>query len=138
MIDIPVQEKRSLITIRNLVKSFDGRVVLKNINLEIYKGETLVLMGGSGSGKSTLLRIMTGGITPDSGEVHYAGKEMGSMSRDEKDQVKRRFGMSFQHSALLDFLTVEENVCLPLIEHTKLDAKIICIIARMKLNLVGL
>ena len=138
MIDIPVQEKRSLITIRNLVKSFDGRVVLKNINLEIYKGETLVLMGGSGSGKSMLLRIMTGGITPDSGEVHYAGKEMGSMSRDEKDQVKRRFGMSFQHSALLDFLTVEENVCLPLIEHTKLDAKIISIIARMKLNLVGL
>src|SRR5262245_39649253 len=126
------------IKIENLEKIFGNRKVLDNINFEIYKGETFVIMGGSGSGKSTLLRMMTGGIKPSAGRIFFGDQELNSLNDEESEMVKRRFGMSFQSSALLDFLTVEENVCLPLREHTKLDDKIISIIAKMKLGLVGL
>jgi len=133
-----MSDHKIAISVRNIFKSFGDHQVLKGISLDIYKGETFVLMGGSGSGKSTLLRIMTGGIQPTSGEVFFGDKNLVHLNREETEKVKRRFGMSFQYSALLDFLTVEENVSLPLKEHTKLDEKIISIIARMKLNLVGL
>lgn len=119
-------------------KSFEGRKVLEDISLEIRKGEIFVIIGGSGSGKSTLLRVMTGGIMPDAGKVYLNGKEINGLSEDEQEAVKRRFGMSFQSAALLDSLTVEQNVSLPLQEHTRLTPKVISIIARMKLGLVGL
>jgi len=126
------------IVVKNIKKIFGQRVVLDGVSLEINKGEIFVIMGGSGSGKSTLLRIMTGGIIPNSGEVFFNQQHMGDLKQEEKDRVKQKFGMSFQSAALLDFLTVEENVSLPLREHTKLSDKIISIIARMKLSLVGL
>lgn len=126
------------VSVKNIVKIFGDHQVLNDVSLDIKKGETFVLLGGSGSGKSTLLRIMTGGIKPTSGQVLFHGEDMNSKSEDELERIKRRFGMSFQHSALLDFLTVEENVCLPLKEHTNLDDKVIGIIAKMKLSLVGL
>ena len=126
------------ISVKNIEKIFADRIVLDNVSVEVYKGETFVIMGGSGSGKSTLLRIMTGGIKPNKGSVVFGDKEINSLKGMEAEKVKRRFGMSFQSAALLDFLTVEENVSLPLKEHTNLDPKVISIIAKMKLNLVGL
>lgn len=126
------------ISCKNIVKYFGNHQVLHDVSLDIYKGETFVLMGGSGSGKSTLLRIMTGGIKPTQGEVWFGESNMNKMNKNDLENLKRRFGMSFQHSALLDFLTVEENVSLPLVEHTKLEQKVISIIAKMKLSLVGL
>lgn len=126
------------ISVQNIKKIFGDRTVLQDIDLDIYQGETFVIMGGSGSGKSTLLRIMTGGIKPEEGKVYFGDKEINSIRGAEAEEIKRRFGMSFQSSALLDFLTVQENVALPLQEHTKLNQKIIGIIAKMKLNLVGL
>ena len=126
------------IEVQNLNKSFEGLQVLHDINLDIYHGETFVFMGGSGSGKSTLLRTMTGAIKPDTGQILFGGKDLGELTEDQRERVKRRFGMSFQSAALLDSLSVEENVSLPLREHTKLTANVISIIARMKLNLVGL
>lgn len=131
-------EKTTAIAVRNLQKTFEGRKVLEDIDLEIYKGETFVIMGGSGSGKSTLLRIMTGGIAADSGEVYFGDKEISGLNEEEKEKIRRRFGMSFQSAALLDSLSVEHNVSLPLEEHTKLTPKVISIIAKMKLSLVGL
>ncbi|MBP7216018.1 MAG: ATP-binding cassette domain-containing protein, partial [Candidatus Omnitrophica bacterium] len=92
----------------------------------------------SGSGKSTLLRLMTGALTPEEGSVSIKGKDITKISRNELDEVKKAFGMSFQYSALLDSLTVEENVALPLREHTKLADEIITIIIKLKLSLVGL
>ena len=131
-------EQEVAISVKDLEKTFGGLKVLEDIDLDIYHGETFVIMGGSGSGKSTLLRIMTGGIKPDAGHVYFSGREISKLNDDEKESVKRRFGMSFQSAALLDSLTVEENISLPLREHTNLTSNVISIIAKMKLNLVGL
>ena len=132
------KEKKIAISIKDLHRSFDGRKVLNGITLDIYQGETFVIMGGSGCGKSTLLRHMIGALIPDSGKIYYGDKDLTTLTSDEKDQIKKKFGMSFQSSALLDSLTVAENVSLPLCEHTHLDPEIISIIVKMKLGLVGL
>jgi len=131
-------ENSIALSVKDIEKTFGDHKVLDRVSIDVYKGETFVIMGGSGSGKSTLLRIMTGGIKPTSGKVCFAGKDLNTLGSLEQEKIKRRFGMSFQSAALLDFLSVEENVSLPLREHTKLDSKVISIIAKMKLNLVGL
>ena len=128
----------SVISLRNVTKAFQGRKVIDDVSLDIKCGETFVIMGCSGSGKSTLLRHMTGAIRPDEGSIFIKGKDIADISLNELDAVKKTFGMSFQYSALLDSLTVEENVALPLHEHTKLADEIIDIIIKMKLSLVGL
>jgi len=133
-----MSEKRIAISVRDLVKNFDNRLVLDGVSLDIYQGETFVIMGGSGCGKSTLLRHMSGGIKPDSGQVFFMGQDLGTLNEREQEKIKRRFGMCFQSAALIDYLNVADNVALPLKEHTKLDPKIINIIVKMKLNLVGL
>lgn len=132
------KNKKVAISIQNINKSFDGRIILNNINLDIYAGETFVIMGGSGGGKSTLLRVMVGIIEPDSGKIFIGDKDTTVMNEAETEKLKRKFGMSFQSAALLDYLTVEENVALPLTEHTSLDPQIISIIVKMKLQLVGM
>ena len=131
-------EKKIAISVRDLQKSFDGRKVLNGITLDVYAGETFVIMGGSGCGKSTLLRHMIGAVKPDSGQIFYGDRDLTKLTESEKDEIKKKFGMSFQGSALLDSLSVQDNVGLPLCEHTKLDPNIISIIVRMKLGLVGL
>src|SRR3989338_3824989 len=131
-------EKKVIISVKNLVKSFDTRKVLEGVSLDIYQGETFVIMGGSGCGKSTILRHMIGAIKPDAGQVFFDNRDLATLSEDEEEKVKRRFGMCFQSAALLDYLNVEDNVSLPLTEHTSLDPKIISVIVKMKLNLVGL
>ncbi len=132
------EKNKIAISVKNLRRSFDGREVLKGINLDVYQGETFVIMGGSGCGKSTLLRHMIGALKPDSGKVFIGSKDLTTCSTEEMDMIKRKFGMSFQSSALLDSLSVAENVSLPLCEHTRLDPHIIRIIVKMKLSLVGL
>jgi phospholipid/cholesterol/gamma-HCH transport system ATP-binding protein len=127
-----------IISLKNVSKSFQGRKVIENVTLDVHCGETFVIMGCSGSGKSTLLRLMTGGIQPDEGSITIKGRDISGISVQELDEVRKSFGMLFQYSALLDSLTVEENVSLPLREHTKLAEDIIRIIVKMKLSLVGL
>ncbi|OGW75540.1 MAG: ABC transporter ATP-binding protein [Omnitrophica bacterium RBG_13_46_9] len=131
-------EKETAIKAENIVKKFGSRTVLNGIDLEIYKGETFVIMGGSGCGKSTLLRHLIGAIRPDSGKVYLLGKDIVDLPEDEMDKVRKRIGMSFQGSALFDSMTVGENVSLSLREHTKLEESVINIVVKMKLELVGL
>ncbi len=119
-------------------KWFGERKVLDGVDLEVREGETLVIMGGSGCGKSTLLRTLVGLLSPDGGSIHLFDREMARASEEERDAIRKRFGMLFQGAALFNSLTVGENVALPLREHTRLDDDIIRIIVKVKLELVGL
>jgi len=133
-----IESREAIISLRRVSKSFQGKKVIDNVSLDIFPGETFIIMGCSGSGKSTLLRLMNGTIEPEEGEVLIKGKNIYNISEEELEEIKKSFGMLFQYSALLDSLTVEENVALPLKEHTKLAGEIIKIIIKMKLSLVGL
>ncbi len=121
-----------------MVKRFDGRTILDGINLDVFAGETLVIMGGSGSGKSTLLRILIGSIQPDEGTVDILGRNIAQIDERALDEVRKKFGILFQSGALFNSLTLRENVALPLEEHTLLKADTIDIIVKIKLELVGL
>jgi phospholipid/cholesterol/gamma-HCH transport system ATP-binding protein len=133
-----MERRDVVIQVEGLKKTFGGRTVLKSINLDIYRGETMVIMGGSGCGKSTLLRHLIGAMRPDEGRILFMGKDLSTVDEDGLDDIRKKFGMLFQSAALFDSLTVGENIALPLKEHTKLDDKIINIIVKMKLELVGL
>jgi phospholipid/cholesterol/gamma-HCH transport system ATP-binding protein len=127
-----------VIKVENLIKTFGRRRVLDGVTFEVSEGETFVIMGGSGCGKSTLLRHLIGALKPDSGKILIKDKDITRIDEGQLDEIKKRFGMLFQSAALLDSLTVEENVSLPLREHTRLAADIIKIMVKMKLSLVGL
>lgn len=132
------EQTQPIITCSNVVKSFDGKTVLSGIDLEVRRGETMVIMGGSGSGKSTLLRLIIGSLRPDSGEIRIFGQDISRMDEDALNAVRKRFGILFQSGALFNSMTLAENVALPLQEHTSLDRDIIDIQVKIKLELVGL
>jgi len=127
-----------VIRLRNIVKRFGNQTVLDGINLDIYRGETMVIMGGSGSGKSTTLRLMIGSFLPEEGTIEIFGNDTCSMSETEFNQIRRRFGILFQSGALFNSMTIAENVALLLSEHTDLDPEIINITTKIKLELVNL
>jgi len=134
----PIDTAVPIISINGLEKSFGNQRVLEGINLEVSKGEIMVIMGGSGCGKSTLLRHITGAIAPDKGSIKLFGQEITTMSEPQLNEVRKRFGILFQSGALFNSLSVGENVALPLREHTKLDNTTIEIMVKIKLELVGL
>ena len=117
-----------VIRVRGLKKSFGGRPVLAGVDLEVRRGETLVIMGGSGCGKSTLLRHLIGAMEPDEGTVEVLGKDLASLDEDAMNELRKRIGVLFQSGALFGSLSVGENVTLPLREHTDLDEEVIRII----------
>jgi phospholipid/cholesterol/gamma-HCH transport system ATP-binding protein len=127
-----------IISCRNLMKRFDSRIILEDVSLDIYPGETMVILGGSGSGKSTLLRLMTGLIRPDSGSIFLFGQDISTLGTAALAEVRKKFGVLFQSGALFNSMTVAENVGLPVIEHTELPRAIIDIQVKIKLELVGL
>jgi phospholipid/cholesterol/gamma-HCH transport system ATP-binding protein len=127
-----------IVSVRDVAKSFDGITVLDGINLDVYPGETMVIMGGSGSGKSTLLRLLIGSLKPDRGSISLFGQDICCLSERRLNEVRKRFGILFQSGALFNSMTVAENVALPLTEHTDLDPEIIQIQVKIKLELVGL
>jgi phospholipid/cholesterol/gamma-HCH transport system ATP-binding protein len=127
-----------VIEVRNLVHKFENRTVLNDISFSVDKGETLIVVGASGCGKSTLLRQIIGSLRPTSGSIKIFGEETTRMSQKELDKLRLRFGMNFQSGALLQSLTVGENVSLPLIENSRVDANIVDLVVKMKLELVGL
>ena len=140
---IPEQDSEAagpepVIRVAGLVKRFDERAVLAGVNLDVYPGETMVIMGGSGCGKSTLLRHMIGSVWPNEGGVKLFGEDLAELDDEQLDATRKRFGILFQSGALFNSMTVGENVALPLSEHTDLDADTIDIIVRIKLELVGL
>src|ERR1700720_1912753 len=117
-----------VISIRDLVVEYDGRRVLDGLNLNIEHGETMVLLGGSGSGKSTLLRQIIGLERPKSGSVHVKGVEITRCSESELKKLRRSIGVAFQSAALFNSLTVEDNIALPLREHTRFAPSIVLLV----------
>ena len=127
-----------IIKFERVTKSFDGNIVLDNLNLDIFKGETLVVIGRSGCGKSVLLKHMLGLLRPDSGSIYFMGEDITKFNRKKLFQMRMHFGMLFQSAALFDSMTVGENVALPLRKHTDLSDEEIEEIVEEKLRLVGL
>jgi phospholipid/cholesterol/gamma-HCH transport system ATP-binding protein len=121
-----------------VVVSYDGRRVLDGINLEVHRGETMVLLGGSGSGKSTLMRQIIGLEQPQSGQVLVNGMDLGKCTAEELKKLRRSIGVAFQNAALFNSMSVEDNVALALREHTRLAESTIRLMTWMKLAVVGL
>jgi phospholipid/cholesterol/gamma-HCH transport system ATP-binding protein len=106
--------------IEDVELAFGERIVLKNCTLDIVEGAITCIIGLSGAGKSTILRLLDGLLVPDKGHVYVHGRDLCHMSEEQLNRVRQRISLSFQFAALLDSLTVGENVALPLREHTKL------------------
>lgn len=128
----------AMIRVVDLVTYYGERRILNHINLEIGAGETLVILGASGTGKSTLLRHMIRLEKPTSGHIYIKGHDVCCVPEERFNLLRRKIGMLFQGAALFNSMTVEENVALPLRELTRLEDTTIRIMARIKLDLVGL
>lgn len=128
----------AVIEVRDLVKEFGGRRVTNGVSFEVHRGDTMIIMGGSGCGKSTLLRQIIGSVKPTSGSIKIFGEEITTMDEEDLGRIRKRFGMLFQSGALLQSMTVGENVALPILEHSTVDEEIAELVVKMKLELVGL
>ncbi|MBI4847238.1 MAG: ATP-binding cassette domain-containing protein [Nitrospirae bacterium] len=126
------------IEVENLTMGFGDFVVQRDISFTVNRGDIFIIMGGSGCGKSTLLRHLIGLQRPQEGRVLYAGESYWDAEPDDKERLKRRFGVLFQSGALWSSMTLAENVALPLEEYTDLPAEKIKEIVSLKLSLVGL
>lgn len=122
----------------NVSKSLMGKPVLKGVSFRIEKGDTFVVVGPSGAGKSVTLKHMICLLRPDQGQVLLDGADIGAASSAEVEQIRRRFGVLFQGGALLEWLTVAENVALPLREKTSMPGDEIDHAVFERLKLVGL
>lgn len=112
--------KEVMISLRQLTMAFGSKVVLDELDLDVYKGETLAVIGPSGSGKSTVIKVLTGLLAPTSGSVQIEGQETSGFDDDAWDELRCHMGVVFQYSALFDFLSVGENVAFGLRRHFKL------------------
>ena len=111
------------IQIRNLRKAFGKKVVLDGVDVDIKKGESLVVIGGSGTGKSVLIKCIQGILTPDEGSIEIDGQDVTQLPRKEAEKSYAKMGMLFQGAALFDSLSVWENVAFGLIENQKMPKK---------------
>ncbi|MGA7474532.1 MAG: ABC transporter ATP-binding protein [Candidatus Sulfotelmatobacter sp.] len=108
-----------VVAVEDLRKSFGSQNVLNGISLSVKRGETLAVLGRSGTGKSVLLRLIIGLEKPDSGSVRIHGQDIGGLALDQLGEIRKKMGFLFQHAALYDSLTVEQNVAFPLQHHKK-------------------
>src|SRR3954452_10057037 len=111
--------KEAVIRIRDVYKSFGNNHVLQGINLDLYKGENVVVLGRSGTGKSVLIKIISGLLTQDRGTVNVLGYEVDKLNDKELQELRLKLGFSFQNSALYDSMTVRENLEFPLVRNRK-------------------
>lgn len=125
-----------LIELKGVSKSFGGNIILDEIDLTIYRGEALAIIGPSGTGKSTILRIIAGLLVPDAGEIYVQGQRRIGLIEDAADPIV--IGMVFQQAALFDSLTVEENVGFMLYQHSRLSRQRIRELVHQRLEMVGL
>jgi phospholipid/cholesterol/gamma-HCH transport system ATP-binding protein len=118
-INLKIDPNTKVISIKGLRKAFDDFEVLRGVDLDLYKGENLVVLGRSGTGKSVLIKIISGLLKPDEGKVNVLGHDVNNLTPKELDQLRLKIGFSFQNSALYDSMTVKENLEFPLVRHSK-------------------
>tara|TARA_B110000459_G_scaffold87071_1_gene97415 strand:+ start:6176 stop:6958 length:783 start_codon:yes stop_codon:yes gene_type:complete len=106
----PLHTKKKIIKVRNLTKKFNEKIILKNINFDLYEGESLAIIGASGSGKSVLLKNIIGLLKPEIGSIKINNVETINLSRSKRENLLLELGITFQHGALFDSLTIWENV----------------------------
>lgn len=128
----------SIYKIRGLCKRYGERPILDNLDFDVYRGESLVVLGRSGSGKSVTLRQLNGLEKPDRGSIEFDGEEISHLREHELYPLRRRVAMLFQGGALFDSMTVGDNIAFPLREHTHLNDHEIAIAVGEKLAKVGL
>ncbi|WP_018617524.1 ABC transporter ATP-binding protein [Segetibacter koreensis] len=114
-----INEKEAVIVIRNVYKSFGNNHVLRGIDLDLYRGENVVVLGRSGTGKSVLIKIISGLLKQDSGTVKVLGQEVDRLNDRQLQELRLKLGFSFQSSALYDSMTVRENLEFPLVRNQK-------------------
>jgi len=114
-----IDKNEVVIYIRGLEKSFGSLQVLRGIDIDIYKGENLAVLGKSGTGKSVLIKIISGLLKPDAGTVRVLGEEVDKLSAKELQQLRLKIGFSFQNSALYDSMSVRENLEFPLVRNRR-------------------
>jgi phospholipid/cholesterol/gamma-HCH transport system ATP-binding protein len=127
-----------VIEVRGIVNRFGAQVVHDGLDMDVMEGEVFGIVGGSGSGKSVLLRTILGLQRPVSGSVCIDGRNINSLSEEEMREVKRGYGVTFQHGALFTSLNVRQNVQLPMTEFFELDERTLDGLADLKLVMVGL
>ena len=132
------QKPEKVIEVRDLVAHYGERKILNGVSMDVYAGEIMVIIGGSGSGKSTLLRHVMALEPGTSGTVKILGRDPAALDAKEALDLRKKIGVAFQGGALFSSMTVGENIMLPLYEHTVLDRTTMEIMARLKLEVVGL
>ncbi len=127
-----------VVNVKGLSAELDGNLILSDVSFSAGKGEVTVIIGGSGSGKTTLLRHLTGLYPVQNGSVTVLGRDISMLSEKEMNRLYHEMGVFYQHGALLNSLTVGENVAMPLLYQSNLPKELIGDIVRMKLGLVNL
>lgn len=127
-----------IISVKGLAKKFGSQQIWDDLNLDVYRGEVIGVVGGSGQGKSVLLRVITGLVTPDKGTISVFGRDVRELNREQKIDMESRWGVLFQDGALFSSLTVLQNIQVPMREHLDLTKSIMDDLAYLKLAMVGL
>ena len=133
-----IELRARALSVRGLAAGYGDTNILENVDLDVYSGEIVGIVGASGAGKSVLLRAMLGLIPRRSGTVEMLGADYGNATDTERDGVNRRLGLMFQQGALFSSLTVLQNIEMPMREHLHLSPSLRSELARIKIELVGL
>jgi phospholipid/cholesterol/gamma-HCH transport system ATP-binding protein len=131
-------EKEALIRVRDLCVGFGDRLVMKGLDLDVYRGEVLGFVGGSGQGKSVLTRTILGLLQKRSGRIEIFGEDVDALTQAERRKLEQRWGVLFQNGALFSSLTVRQNIQMPMRETRDLSQRFMDELAMLKLDLVGL
>lgn len=134
----PPQPREAVIRVRGLKAGFGDRLIIDGLDLDVWRGEILGVVGASGTGKSVLTRCIIGLVPKIAGTIEIFGVDRDTQSHEEELAMERRWGVLFQHGALFSSLTVKQNIQVPLREHTDFSPRLMEEIAMLKLDLVGL
>lgn len=133
-----MQQREAIIEVRDLAVGFGDNLVLDHLNLDVFRGEILGVVGASGTGKSVLLRAIVGLLPHRAGHVRVFGQDLEDVSAQQRAQIERRWGVLFQDGALFSSLTVRQNIQVPMREHLDLPQRLMDELAALKIAMVGL